>query len=284
LVTGVTLTPQPAGEGRVSIGGALPPGGIAAVLATTAPSDTALTAGPDPARQRSDFPARAAVRLPVPIALHPSPPAGMLAMPGGRHELVVRYRMRETGLYGEAPYVDEWKPLPPRLHQPATLVRDVTLGRFAIGEREISVAEFAAFRAARGYRPVRAERFDMGSAGDPADAPVTHVELADAQAYAAWAGLRLPTEDEWQVAAAAGLLTRRAPLVWNWTQSEHTDGRTRFAILKGGAAFRAAGSDWYFDGGPQPPEFSVKLLLMGAGLTRSSSIGFRCAVDLPDVH
>ena len=169
LVSGVTLAPVPVGDGRISIGGALPGGGIAAVLATTAPSVITPSAGPDPASQRSnDFPARAAVRLPVPVVLHPSPPAGMVAVPGGRHELLVRYRMRETGLYGEAPYVDEWKPLPPRLHQTATLVRDVMLGRFAIGEREISVAEFAAFRAASGYRPVRAERYDMGSAGDPA--------------------------------------------------------------------------------------------------------------------
>ena len=111
---------------------------------------------------------------------------------------------------------------------------------------------------------------------------MTHVELADARAYAAWAGLRLPTEDEWQLAAEAGLLRRREPQVWNWTESEHTDGRTRFAIVKGGAAYRAAGSDWYLDGGPQPPEVSVKLLLMGAGLARSASIGFRCAADLPD--
>ena len=26
------------------------------------------------------------------------------------------FRRRETGIYGEAPYVEEWKPLPPRLH------------------------------------------------------------------------------------------------------------------------------------------------------------------------
>jgi sulfatase modifying factor 1 len=68
--------------------------------------------------------------------------------------------------------------------------------------------------------------------------------------------------------------------VWNWTESEHTDGRTRFAILKGGAAWRVEGSDWYVDGGPQEPSYSLKLLLVGEGLGRSSQIGFRLAVGL----
>ena len=102
-----------------------------------------------------------------------------------------------------------------------------------------------------------------------------------ARAYASARGARLPTEDEWQLAAEAGLLERRRPLVWNWTESEHSDGRTRFAILKGGSDWRPEGSDWYVDGGPQEPAYSLKLLLLGGGMSRSPRIGFRLAVDLP---
>jgi formylglycine-generating enzyme len=272
LLTGQPLTVTPVEGGKVAVGGQLAAGGIAAV-GHARPAERHAPAGGDPG-----FPARAAVRRPVPVAPHGVVPEGMLALDGGRRDLVVRYRVRETGLYGEAPYVDEWKPLPPRLHAIGTLHRTVTLNAFAIAAGEVTHGEYAAFLAATGFRPARPERFTAGQG--PADRPVTNVELADARAYAAWAGLRLPTEDEWQVAAEAGLLRRTAPLVWELTESEHTDGRTRFVILKGGADFRAEGSDWYLDGGPQPPEVSVKLLIAGAGLTRSPNIGFRCAADL----
>jgi formylglycine-generating enzyme len=324
LTTGTTLTPQRLPGGLVALGGVLPAGGIAAVAATPATATVSIAAagamggGGDgagsgdrppggtsaataaallPARAQdagkaavgggdAAFPARATVRAVPRRVERPEAPAGMAVVEPGRRDLVVRYRARETGLYGEAPYVDVWKPLPGRqhhaanLHHAATMRRTVQLGRFAIATTEVTGDQYAEFLRASGYRPARPERFLAG--GGTGGAPVTHVDLADARAYAAWAGLRLPTEDEWQVAAEAGLLERGTPMVWNLTESEHSDGRTRFVILKGGAAYRATGSDWYLDGGPQPPQVSVKLLLLGAGLTRSASIGFRCAVDLPD--
>jgi formylglycine-generating enzyme required for sulfatase activity len=106
------------------------------------------------------------------------------------------------------------------------------------------------------------------------------VNLEDARAYARWAHLRLPTEFEWQVAALHPEFARGTPLLWNWTESEHTDGRTRFSILKGGSHALLEGSEWYADGGPQPPEVSLKFLRAGAPIERSSAIGFRSAIDL----
>jgi len=67
---------------------------------------------------------------------------------------------------------------------------------------------------------------------------------------------------------------------WEWTESESSDGRTRFAILRGGSFYKAEGSVWYTDGGPQSCRFGMKFLRMWPGLDRCATIGFRCAVPL----
>lgn len=294
--TGRTLTPSPAGEGVVEIGGPLEAGGVAAVFAGPLAAQVAAAGrasgvrvdAPVGAAPAGDvtFPLRIAVRVPAPDVRVARAPAGMAAVAGGPRELRVRYRVRECGLYGEAPFVDEWKPpLGVRLHQVAVALRRVDLAPFAIDTEEVSVAAFAGFVRATGHRPARAERFPYGdltgsALSDAAEAAATFVDLEDARAYARWRGVRLPTEDEWQVAAEAGLLDRRPPVVWNLTESEHTDGRARFAILKGGSAYANARSPWFFDGGPRAPEWSAKLLLPAGGLARSAWIGFRCAIGL----
>ncbi len=268
------------GEGLVDLitgkpaHGFLPAGGIAAVTKAPLAADSHIESRSATSASAA-FPARPAIRVPAPVVRHASVPAGMVAVdwPGG--DIEVTCRVRESGLYGEAPFVDEWRPLPPRLHGTASLTRHVPARRFAIGVREVTAADYHRFLAASGYPPARTERFARAQAG-----PATFVELADARAFAAWAGFRLPTEDEWQIAAEQGLLERAEPLVWNLTESEHIDGRSRFHILKGGCAPLPAPSDWYIEGGPMPASRSVKLLQCGAGLNRSPRIGFRCAVDL----
>jgi iron(II)-dependent oxidoreductase len=151
--------------------------------------------------------------------------------------------------------------------------------------------------------------------------PVTWISIDDARAYAKWAGKRLPTEEEWQWAAQSGNKNFLYPWgnqydssrcnhgqtghtsnvkkfstgrtaqglydmcgnVWQFTESERTDGHNDYCILRGGSWYITKGSGWYADQGPQPSNFGSKYLFTWPGLDRAATIGFRCVADLdPD--
>ncbi len=192
------------------------------------------------------------------------------------------HRLRECGFYDGAPFVDDSSP---SLHHTLKISHRATLSGYAIDKAEVTNQQFQTFLLSTGYKPRQPENFlKHWENGVPRFGeehwPVVYVDLDDARAYCSWAGKRLPTEDEWQYALQTDLAGYGLKRVWNWTESERSDGRTRFCILKGGAHFRASGSEWYADGGPQSPEFGAKFLLMWPGLDRCETIGFRGVVDL----
>jgi formylglycine-generating enzyme required for sulfatase activity len=100
------------------------------------------------------------------------------------------------------------------LEQPA---HKVDLRPFYIDRTEVTNSAYKKFMDATGHKPPSNWSGSMFPEGQ-ADAPVTGVSWQDAADYAAWAGKRLPTEDEWE-AAARGLDGRIYPWGNSWRTS-----------------------------------------------------------------
>src|SRR5687767_2375768 len=74
---------------------------------------------------------------------------------------------------------------------------------------------------------------------DRGDHPVVHVSWHDVQAYCAWAGKRLPTEAEWELAARGGLVGKR----FTWGDERRPGGRWQANTFQGSFPDRDAGDD-----------------------------------------
>lgn len=147
------------------------------------------------------------------------------------------------------------------------------------------------------------------------DCPVVFVGPEDVSAYAAWQSKRLPTEQEWQY-AAQGADMRKYPWgdawdstrcnynlnvptpvgtfstgaspfgvedmignVWQMTGDVYDNGCYYYRIIRGGSYYHPTSSIWYIAGGPLPAYHPEMLLLVGPGLNRNATVGFRLVKD-----
>ena len=117
----------------------------------------------------------------------------------------------------------------------------VTLPAFYVDATEVSNEEYRRFATATG-RPVPAS---VQTA--PPNEPVAMVSSLDAAAYAAWAGKRLPTEQEWEKAARG---TDGRPFPWGtapWTDNvpDHLQPVDAFPDRRSpSGAYNMAGNVW----------------------------------------
>ena len=209
------------------------------------------------------------------------PRRGMRRLGGSSRELVVRFRLRECGMdNGPAPLVNA---VAPALHDVVTEHRSVSYQGFAIDERPVTNGDFLRFLE-DGYRAPNPENYLrhwpelMRPPEDGLGSPVVFVDMNDAAAYSQWAGKRLPTPEEWQIAMEDGGIGYGPERVWEWTAPESSTDIPVFACSRVGAIIKPGGrTGTLMEGLRSRLAGQVHPLLAGPGPL--ATIGFRCALD-----
>lgn len=198
---------------------------------------------------------------------------------------------------------------------------EVTIGPLIAEKYCVTNAMFYDFLQASGYRPADAcnylKHWENGKykPGEE-DLPVVNVSIDDARAYAAFCGMRLPTEYEWQYLAAGpehltypwgnrkeyarcnvygtalepvdsrpegaspfGLI-HMCGNVWEYTEPVHYDGaRDHYFLTLRGGSYYTAPDYWHVECGALPNDNHLKVHMLGAAMDRYETVGFRCVKE-----
>jgi gamma-glutamyl hercynylcysteine S-oxide synthase len=197
----------------------------------------------------------------------------------------------------------------------------IKVDSFLIDKYPVTNAQYYEFLQSSGYRTTDTARYlrhwERGIYKQGQERyPVVFLSYEDMKAYSKWAGKRLPTQTEWQLAAQGtdkrkwpwgnefhGTLCNNAfgkttPVdafskgmspygvidlvgnVWQMTNDQYFNGSYYFNIIRGGSYYKPDSSWWYIQGGPQPLDKTQILLMVSQGYDRNATVGFRCVKDI----
>ena len=151
------------------------------------------------------------------VSLGSAQDPGMVAIPAGPFERGRSHALPDDDL--------KWFPV---LLEDDRPVRTIILGAFAIDVHEVTSREYAEMVAAGAAKAP----FYWPNGKPPAekeDDPVANVTWAEAAAYCAWRGKRLPTEAEWEKACRGGA----EKVIHPWGDEPASDQRAHYDSLAG---------------------------------------------------
>ena len=226
--------------------------------------------------------------------LNPMVKSTLLNIPAATYNFVVKHNSREHECYPDMDAKDErdYKYVDENGFKKIIHHQTESLPNYSIMADVVTNGEYETFIIKSGYKPADAANYlkHWKASVCPEtikNNPVVYVSIEDARAYASWAGMRLPTEWEWQAAAETQGDKFVFNKVWEWNESERFDGNNRFVTLRSGCEnWQLKTSRWYFagatdnrfgaPGGKQPIDFHCKYSLMSPGMDRAGTLGFRC--------